>query len=184
MNSKHKITLSFFGLCIFCCSYAYSKDYAIEIILFANKDGLYQTAEQFSVDQIIPVANDGLRLFSENDGINETENVSEDESIWLPLAEEDYILRDVANQLKRSGRYRILKHVAWRQPAVDRDQSQAIQISAGRDFSQLFPERAYRPVEFNDTSSTVYVPIGSRFPSYPIETSILAPGSGISKFPS
>ena len=74
-----------------------------------------------------------------------------EQPIWQALPREKYILNEVADRLKRSGRYRILKHIAWRQPMVDKNQAKAIQIYAGRDFSELFPERAYRRVEFGDT---------------------------------
>ena len=119
-----------------------AKDYAIEVIIFVNKDGLQQSAEQFNADHIIPVANNGI-LLSEVD----------QDSLWQPIPEEDLILNDVVNQLKRSGRYRILEHFAWRQPAAERKDSFPIIVKAGRDFTNQFPERAYRHVEFGDTTT-------------------------------
>ena len=127
-------------------SSAHAKDYAIEVILFANKTGLHDTAEQFAFNQVIPAPYKGIVL----ENIN-LEDIEDKQSLWLPLEPEEYILNDVANQLKKSGRYRILQHIAWRQPVVDKANSQPILIRAGRDFSESFPERAYRPVEFSDT---------------------------------
>ena len=127
-------------------SSAHAKDYAIEVILFANKTGLYDTAEQFAFNQIIPAPSNGIAL--EDIDINLPE---EELPAWRPVAEEEFILQDVASRLVQSGRYRILKHVAWRQPAVDKISAQPILVRAGRDFSDLFPERAYRSVEFSDT---------------------------------
>ena len=123
-------------------SLAYAKDYAIEVIIFVNKDGLQQTAEQFSFNHVIPVPSNGITLDSTT---NNTD--------WQPIPAEDYILNNVAEKLTRSGRYRILKHLAWRQPVVDRDDALPINITAGRDFTSLFPERAYRQIEFSDTST-------------------------------
>ena len=155
------------------CSAASGKDYAIEVIFFVNNNALSQTAEQFSIDKVIAAPDNGLNLFAEHQDAgteNQTENQTEnnnsaqinpiisppddtqtDPSSWQALPREAYILDKVADRLARSGRYRILKHIAWRQPVVDKHQAQAIQIYAGRDFSQLFPERTYRQVEFGDT---------------------------------
>ncbi|MFK7794272.1 MAG: CsiV family protein [Gammaproteobacteria bacterium] len=132
------ITLT--GISLF-ASVVSAKDYAIEIILFANKDGLQQ-AEQFNLNHIIPAPNDGLDLDSANNN-----------SQWQAIPEEDYILNNVAEKLKRSSNYRILKHIAWRQPVVEKKYSQAITIKAGRDFTGQYPEHAYRQVEFSDTVS-------------------------------
>ena len=124
-----------------CAGTVQAKDYAIEVILFTHKAGLHHTAEQFAINQIMQAPHSGLLL----------ESVEED-SLWRPLAEEEFILGDIANRLKRAGKYRILKHLAWRQPVVDKAGSMPILIRAGRDFSDLFPERAYRQIEFSDTA--------------------------------
>ena len=146
MNLRSKLYLATVMILTQLTAVAHAKDYAIEVILFANKTGLYDTAEQFAANQIIPAPYRGIVL--ENIELDEVENK---ESLWLPLGPEEYTLNNIANQLKKSGRYRILQHVAWRQPIVDKANSQPILVRAGRDFSQLFPERAYRPIEFSDT---------------------------------
>ena len=142
MNYKSSLISITLAISTLFTSIASGKDYAIEIILFANKDGLQQTAEQFTANHAIPTPTNGISL-----------DTVDDESLWQPIPEDQYILADVANNLKRSGRYRILKHIAWRQPVVERKDSQPITIRAGRDFSDQFPERAYRHVEFSDTAS-------------------------------
>lgn len=121
---------------------AFSKDYKIEIIIFAHNDGLQQTAEQFSPNHIIPVPGNGIKLNSPN---NNTK--------WQPIPKDEYILSEVAEKLIRSSRYRILKHMAWRQPAVDKNDATPVLITAGRDFTGAYPERAYQQVEFSDTST-------------------------------
>ena len=131
---------------------ATAKDYAIEIILFANKSGLYETAEQFAVNQVIPAPSNGILL--EEIEPEELANLPNAQlPSWRPLPAGEYTLNSVAERLKKSGRYRILQHVAWRQPVVDKANSKPIQIRAGRDFSGLFPERAYRSIEFGDTQN-------------------------------
>ncbi|MDW3094906.1 MAG: CsiV family protein [Gammaproteobacteria bacterium] len=122
-------------------SFLCAKDYAIEVILFTNKNGIQQSAEQFNFNHVIPVPTNGLDL-----------TTVDSDSAWRPIPEDDYILNDVATKLNRSSNYRILKHLAWRQPAVEKKDSQPISIQAGRDFTQQYPEHAYRQIEFSDTS--------------------------------
>ena len=150
MNSRPTLKLILLtGVMLFTAA-AQAKDYAIEVILFANKTGLYDTAEQFALNQIIPAPSNGIVL--EDINLEELDPAENSElPLWRPLPPEEFILNNVADRLKKSGRYRILQHVAWRQPVVDKANSQPIQIRAGRDFSALFPERAFRPFEFSDT---------------------------------
>ena len=119
-----------------------AKDYAIEVIIFADKDGLQQSAEKFNINHIISTPSNGLDLDSASNN-----------SRWQAIPEEEYILKNVAERLKRSRNYHILKHVAWLQPVVEKDDSQPISIKAGRDFTSQFPEHAYRQVEFSDTQT-------------------------------
>ncbi len=121
---------------------SHAKDYAIEVIIFVNQEGLQQTAEQFSADHIIPVSNNGIQL-----------NAADNDTPWQPLPAEEYILKSVASRLQQSGQYQVIKHIAWRQPMADKNDALPIQIQAGRDFTASFPERAYRQVEFSDTGA-------------------------------
>jgi hypothetical protein len=134
------IALMSFGLFT---SIVSAKDYAIEVIIFAHKDGQQQSAEQFNFKHIIPPPSNGINL-----------NSATNNSQWQAIPREDYILNHVAKRLKRSSNYRILKHVAWRQPMVEKKDSQPISIQAGRDFTYQYPEHAYRQIEFSDSSTS------------------------------
>lgn len=142
MNFKFLMICITFAICTLFTTMVAAKDYAIEVIFFVNKDGLIQAAEQFSLSQVIPAPSNGISL-----------DAVEEDFLWQPIPKQEYILSDVVNKLKRSGRYRILKHVAWRQPAVKKQDSQPILIRAGHDFSSQFPERAYRSIKFSDTAT-------------------------------
>lgn len=124
------------------CSLAQAQDYAIEMIFFVNKSELSQFAE-IAASQEIEVANKGIDFANLEDY---------EYSEWQPLEIEDYTLLDRAAQLQSSGRYQILKHLAWRQPVVERQDAAPIIIRAGRDYSAAFPERMFRQIEFNDNN--------------------------------
>ena len=150
MKSSHLRKIILLTGLLFSAATSQAKDYAIEVILFANKTGLYDTAEQFAINQIISAPSNGIVLEEIEIETQDGEPI-EPLPLWRPLHPDEYILNNVAERLKKSGRYRILQHLAWRQPVVDKANSQPIQIRAGRDFSELFPERAFRPIEFSDT---------------------------------
>lgn len=154
MNFKLRLHIILLTGLMQCAAAVQAKDYAIEIILFANKTGLYDTAEQFAVNQVIPAPSNGIALENISPEVQDNE-LNEEPQLWRPLNPDEYILHGVANRLKKSGRYRILQHIAWRQPVVDKTNSQPILIRAGRDFSELFPERAFRPIEFSDTLTDI-----------------------------
>ena len=136
-----------------------AKDYAVEVIIFVNQDGLRQSAELFDPGIILPVPREGLSLFEESEKFGDIDSNPEPEFIdteielnpWRLLEPENYILSSQARKLSKTSKYRILKHFAWRQPAVDRANSQPILINAGFDYSGIYPERSFQQIEFSDT---------------------------------
>ena len=115
---------------------AYARDYAIEVILFAHVDGLNKTQEQFPVDQRIISSNDGLVIDNEFPSSHSMSNESDQTShLWRAVPESEFILTDAVAQLERSSKYRVLQHLAWIQPMVDKNNTHAIRINGGRELS-------------------------------------------------
>lgn len=146
-------------LCVALLNPVNAKDYAIEVIIFVNEDGIRKMSEQFDPENILPVPSDGITFFENQTEILVTgddediliEEINTEENLWRLLPEEEYILNDQARKLSNSSQYRILKHFAWRQPVVDKQNSQPILIKTGFDFSGLYPERTFQQIEFSDT---------------------------------
>ncbi len=121
---------------------AHARDYAIEVILFAHVDGLNKTQEQFPVDQRIISSNDGLVIDNEFPSSHSMSNESDQTShLWRAVPESEFILTDAVAQLERSSKYRVLQHLAWIQPMVDKNNTHAIRINGGRELSSEHPER-------------------------------------------
>ncbi|MEM7305010.1 MAG: CsiV family protein [Pseudomonadota bacterium] len=142
---------------------ALARDYAVEVIIFVNQDGLRKNAEQFNPNIILPVPRKGLSFFEINEELD-TDNQNQDLKYsgiasepdpWRLLPEADYILKDQVRKLRNSSRYKILNHFAWRQPAVDKSYSQPIIIKAGFDYSGIYPERTFHQIEFSDTDPSL-----------------------------
>ena len=154
-----KLNLLLIFLCVVLMNTVNAKDYAIEVIIFVNEDGVRQNSEQFDPEVILPVPSNGISLFEDQTEIVvtgnseniEIEEINAEEQLWRLIPEEDYILYDQARKLRNSSQYRILKHFAWRQPVVDKQNAQPILIEAGFNFSGLYPERTFQQVEFSDT---------------------------------
>ena len=145
-------------LIIFILSHtASARDYAVEVIIFINQEGLRQDAEIYDPGIILPVPRKGLSLFEPGNEFESQEAglIQPDNQLnpWQLLNSDDYILSSQARKLGNSSKYKILKHFAWRQPAVDRANSQPILINAGFDYSGIYPERSFQQIEFNDTES-------------------------------
>lgn len=138
---------------------AHARDYAVEVIIFVNQDGLRQNAEQFDPGIILPIPRQGISLFGVSNELDAIETSQTPEMIesgtelnpWRLLPSQDHILSSQARKLANSSRYKILKHFAWRQPAVDKVNSQPILLNAGFDYSGIYPERTFQQIEFSDT---------------------------------
>ncbi len=63
-------------------------------------------------------------------------------------------LRSAANKLEQSGRYTVLSHIAWEQPAQSKEGAWAIQIAAGNEIP-VYPSAV--PIKNNRSTSAIAV---------------------------
>ena len=117
----------------------HAKDYEIEVILFTHTAGINQPSEQAVLRQIEPKRNG--KYLGKKGSVR-------------ALSRERYRMGGIARRLTSSPEYKVLKHIAWRQPALSKRQAYPIQIRAGKDYQGEFPTRSYRPVEFGDTTQS------------------------------
>lgn len=106
---------------------ASAKEYLIEAVLFetlagrdASTGGLYY-----------PRQSGGLRLGSEQAIAESFVNV-----------EQGLTLSENAASIAASGRYRLLRHLAWRQPGLDSDSAKAVRINLGEPSTVYIPDDA------------------------------------------
>lgn len=115
-----------------------ARDYQIEVVLFetvAGRDlgagGLYY-----------PKVGRSIRLGTE-------EAVAER---FLPL-EQNLSLSDNAAAIAASSRYRLIRHLAWRQPGLDENEAVAVRISLGNTSAVYLPEDISAYQEFIPASA-------------------------------
>lgn len=110
---------------LFGSSAAFAKDYLIEVVLFetvagreASTGGMYYPKQQRS-----------LRL-------NTEKAVA---AGFLPV-EQGLTLSENAASIAASGRYRLLRHLSWRQPGLDADNALAIRVALGETTTLYLPD--------------------------------------------
>lgn len=89
--------------------------YTIEMIVFADLDGDARYAENWKVDPGRPDTSRALPVSSGGAGVQ-------------PIGPSAYRLSGAWQALKRSGSFRPLRHVAWRQPGVSEKRAPEILI--------------------------------------------------------
>jgi len=95
---------------------SHAKDYLIEVLVIENIGGK-STA---SGGLYIPKAGRSLTLGSDAA-----------KSAGFEVISEELSLADNAESIRKSGRFRLLKHLAWRQPGLSRKEAKSIRVSLG-----------------------------------------------------
>ncbi|MFK8080213.1 MAG: CsiV family protein [Granulosicoccus sp.] len=108
-----------------CTSLAQARDYLIEVVLFETVAGKNLTAGGLYYPRI----ENSVRLGSENATAQG----------FLPV-ELDLKLTENAASIAASSRYRLLRHLAWRQPGLDDRNAKAIRVALGATVPMFIPE--------------------------------------------
>lgn len=124
---------------ILCCAVsAQAKEpdwYQIEVLLFAQQPGYQRSAEQWR-DHFEPdYSSNPITL---NSNPPSTTSDSEKDGAFKLLSASQRSLISAAQRIKASPDLRLLSHLAWRQPVLDRKQAQAILIQTGDQFDTEF----------------------------------------------
>ena len=121
-----------------CAGFAHAKEpkwYQVEVLLFAQQPA-YQRSAEIWRDRFQPdYANNPIGL--NPDAESQAANDIQDGAFQL-LPNSERILKSAAQRIKASADLRLLSHLAWRQPVLDRQQAQAILIQTGEQFNSEF----------------------------------------------
>ena len=107
-------------------SIAHAKDYLIEVIVFehiSKKDSAMPGSLYY------PKLASSMGLTSERA-----------QNAGFELVSEGLSMNESAEEINKSGRYRMLKHFAWRQPGLERSDAKAVRINLGRATTLYLPE--------------------------------------------
>ena len=106
-------------------SVAYARDYQIEVVLFENVEGREMTAGGL----YYPKLGRSLRLGTE-----------EAIAAGFVQLEQGLSLADNAKSIAASRRYRLIRHLAWRQPGLEEKDAIPIRISLGETIPLFLPQ--------------------------------------------
>ena len=104
---------------------AHAKDYLIEMVIFETKAGRKLNAGGL----YYPKIGDSIRLNSETAA-----------SAGFVRIEDGLSLSENATSMASSGRYRVLRHMAWRQPGLDDESAIAVRINIGEPTTVYLPQ--------------------------------------------
>jgi len=113
------------ALCLMIPASAFAKDYKVEIIMFEHVKG----GSDIQAGLSFPRLRTSMGLTSDKA-----------REAGFTLLDSDYELNEVADSIKKSGRYRLLKHFMWQQPGLDRKEAKAVRINIGRVSTMYIPQ--------------------------------------------
>lgn len=105
---------------------AQARNYLIEVIVFENMEEAQKAA---SGPLYFPRNNSAIGL-----------NGDKAASLGFALLDEALVLDESAQKIRNSGRYRMLKHFAWRQPGLDAKNAKAIRVNIGKTLPIYVPD--------------------------------------------
>ena len=127
---------------------AISKDYIVEMIFFANTSN---SADSVHISNIAVTPDLGgsisLRQGEQSNG-------------FVALDSDTFALAGKAAALNKSGKYKVLKHVAWLQPGLAREDAIAVRVHAGKNYKGEFNERSFSSQPVNELDGTVKIVLG------------------------
>lgn len=125
--------------------------YDVEIIVFENLAPGAGEQEHWRPEVHVPEFHKVIEFDGGARGFlfhMDEDRIGEDEEIETPegyrrLPAERMQLGDMVEKLQESDRYRVLRHMAWRQPADDRDRAIAVRVRSGEPMTVQIPIRDF-----------------------------------------
>ncbi len=127
---------------------AISKDYIVEMIFFANTN-ISSNSVHISNQTVYPDLGGSISL-----------NQGSQSNGFVALTPDTFTLSGKADALNKSGKYRVLEHIAWLQPGLASEDAIAVRINAGKSFNDQFSERGLSNQAVNELNGTVKIVLG------------------------
>ena len=145
---NHLTKSCFILILLFFSQAAISKDYIVEMIFFANtKTGA--DSVHISNQAVVPDLGGSISL-----------NQDAQSHGFVPLTSDTFSLSGKADALNKSGKYRVLKHMAWLQPGLAREDAIAVRVHAGKNYKDEFNERSFTNQPVHELDGTVKIVLG------------------------
>jgi len=142
------LTRSSFAFILLLCSHAaFGKDYIVEMVFFANTSSNSDSVH-ISNQAVLPDLGGSISL-----------DQGSSSNGFITLASDTFALSNKVNALNSSGKFKVLKHVAWLQPGLAKEDAIAVQVHAGKNYQDEFRERSFTSADFGDTRAAANQPV-------------------------
>ena len=138
MNTFTQLKVTAFVILLSTHSIGYTKDYIVEMVFFVDINGSSANPIHIPTQPITPDWENAILV----DGDAVTYG-------FIPYPEEDLVLSDQTEALNKTGRYKILKHFAWLQPGLTKEEAIPVRIHAGDSYHDEFKERPFPQTFFS-----------------------------------
>lgn len=135
---------------LFACGAVGATDYRVEMILFSHKDATEVFKENWRSSGRFPSMAGAIGL---SEGAPHG---------FIRLPKENLRLDDLKSKLAQSAKYRLISHLVWQQPGLDRQSARPVAISAGKNYRDEFPERMQPGWAEDENGLSVQVPAPPR----------------------
>ncbi len=129
------------------CNNAFSKDYIVEMVFFANMKSNAGSVH-VSNQAVIPDLGGAITL-----------NEASQSKGFIPLSSDTFQLSNKAAALNKSGNYRVIKHMSWLQPGLAKEDAIAVRVHAGKNYKDEFKERSFAQANFSDRQVPINHPV-------------------------
>jgi len=143
MTNRKSLWLATLLVGLLYCGPTVAIDYQIEVVLFET---LPTTDDVRRDDLHLPNIKSAIGL-----------NSGRAQALNYARVEDNLQLTESAEKIKRSSRYRLLRHFAWRQPGLNQQEAVPISINLGQSLTVFVPsdvneERRFIPASFGQTA--------------------------------
>ena len=118
---------------------AQAREYKVEIIVFENVNG----GSDIRAGLSFPRMRNILSLDS-----------ADAANLGFELLDSGYELNEIADKIRNSGKYRLLRHFMWQQPGLDERDAKAVRVSVGSVSTMYIPENPTGSGRFLSGSSS------------------------------
>jgi len=127
--------------CLCATTFASERRYNVEIVILENADTLAGESERWRPEVVVPEIEDAVALEApvELAPMVRAERLADLPEGFENLPPEQRKLGGAIEKLRESGRYRVLRHLAWQQPALGEDEAPRIRVHNGEAMTVRVP---------------------------------------------
>lgn len=125
-----------------------SKEYIVEMIFFANTSNNTDSVHISNI-AVTPDLGGSISL-----------RQGEQSNGFVALESDTFTLAGKTEALNKSGKYKVLKHMAWLQPGLAREDAISVRIHAGKNYKGEFSDRSFSTQPVNELDGTVKIVLG------------------------